>query len=134
MRQLIFERIGKEGCYFLSIVKAAELVVEHYIDAYQAYTSALSDELIKENCFINSPDKLMGMLTGLRWSVSKEPADYIPSRGEVEILRFERNEGMATIGHFVLGDGHGSVAYDPYGKSRTVAEGKLISKRILKRV
>jgi hypothetical protein len=33
--------------------------------------------------------------------------------------------------HFVLGDGTGRVKYDPLGSSKTVAEGRLISKRIL---
>lgn len=46
---------------------------------------------------------------------------------EVEILFFKRN---GAIGHFVVGDGQGHVAYDPVGYSRSVAEGKLISKRI----
>jgi hypothetical protein len=47
---------------------------------------------------------------------------------EIEILMFQRGNWK----HFVAGDGKGHVAYDPYGISRAVTEGRLVSKRIFK--
>lgn len=129
-RQKDFERIGKEGCYFLSIIRAAELIIGEYIDAYQTYVGALEDKVIESNCFVNSPAALLSSLTGMRWSVRKETREYVQKPGEVVILRFERQDGMTTKGHFVLAGDDGSVEYDPYGVSETVASGSLVSKRV----
>ena len=73
------------------------------------------------------------MLTGVAWTATKEPPDYQTVRGEQEILYFERKDTMQTWGHFVVGDGFGVVAYDPYGDSQTVRKGALAGKRIFRR-
>jgi uncharacterized protein (DUF1330 family) len=57
-----------------------------------------------------------------------EPS-YAGSPNEVEILFFKR---PGQIGHFVVGDGHGHVAYDPYGVSNSVKFGRLESKRVFR--
>ena len=133
MRQKQFETIGKTGCYFLSIVHIAEKYIGKYIDAFDAYISAIKSKVMKEDCYVLDPGALMRMLTGVAWSVTKEASDYATVKGEQEILYFERNDTMTTIGHFVVGDGQGIVSYDPYGDSFTVKKGKLHSKRIFRR-
>jgi hypothetical protein len=65
--------------------------------------------------------------------VIKESANYVATKGEHEILYFEREDTLQTWGHFVVGDGLGVVCYDPYGDSMTVKKGKLTSKRIFRR-
>lgn len=60
------------------------------------------------------------------------PPGYQCNQDEFEHLYFERKWKGETIGHFVAGDGHGVVTYDPYGISNTVQYGKLMSKRIMR--
>jgi len=128
------ERIGKEGCYFLSLVAAIERTLTIHMDIYQVYLDALAARFIEDNCFVNSPEKIITVYLGGMWVVLKESATYQTNPGEIEILRYERIDGMTNWAHFVLGDGAGQVAYDPYGASATVRLGKLVSKRILRRV
>jgi hypothetical protein len=133
-RQKDFERIGAEGCYFLSIIAAAERYNGSYIDAYDAYTKALDKKIMDENCYMIAPDVLLSDLTGRKWIVRKEPLGYQPNLGEVVIYRYERVEGMKTWAHFVLAGEDNSVEYDPYGKSLTVERGHIVSKRVFRRV
>jgi hypothetical protein len=133
MIQREFEKIGKTGCYFLSIVHLAELYTGKYIDAYDAYKAAIKGKTLRDDCFVLEPAALLRMLTGVAWAVTKEPKEYQATKGEQEILYFERNDTMQTWGHFVVGDGFGLVAYDPYGDSQTVKKGALFSKRIFRR-
>lgn len=128
------ERIGKEGCYFLSIIAAIEETLTIHMDIYQVYLDALAAKYIEENCFVNSPEKIVTIYLGGNWTVAKESADYKTQLNEIEILRYERKEGMTTFAHFVLGDKMGNVYYDPYGASATVRLGKLVSKRIFRRI
>lgn len=129
-----FENIGAEGCYFLSIIKAAENIKNAYLDPYATYLKAIALHYLDEDCYVIDPAALLGMLAGDKYSVTKEPREYTPKDGEIEILRFERVDTTKTWAHFVLGDGKGAVAYDPYGASLTVRSGALVSKRIFRRV
>lgn len=133
MRQREFEKIGKTGCYFLSIVHVAEKYCGKYIDAYEAYKLAMVGKTIRDDCYVVDPPALLRMLTGVAWTVTKEPSTYKPIKGEQEILYFERKDTLATTGHFVVGDGEGVVSYDPYCDSMTVRKGVLSSKRIFRR-
>jgi len=129
-----FEKIGAEGCYFLSMHRAAEELTAHYIDPYETYLKAIALHYMSEDCYVAEPALLMQLMTSVKWAVSKEASTYQPEPGEVEIMRFERVDTSKTWAHFVLGDGTGAVAYDPYGDSKTVRSGALVSKRIYRRV
>lgn len=129
-----FEKIAAEGCYFLSMHRAAEELTAHYIDPYEIYLKAIALHYMGEDCYVTDPAALMQLMTSVKWAVYKEGKSYQPLTGDVEILRFERVETSKTIAHFVLGDGRGSVEYDPYGDSKTVRSGALVSKRIFRRV
>lgn len=127
-----FERIGAEGCYLLSLVKAAEIQAGRYIDPYRVYIEALGKQLIKENCFINDPAGIMALMLGGRWGFEKVPGGTSTKATDIVIFRYERKDGMKTWAHFVLANPDGkTIAFDPYGDSRTVREGALISKRVL---
>ena len=134
-------RLGAEGCYELSLMWLAERIADREIDVVRAHAEALRDDIVAEDCFVKSPERLLLALTGARFKVVRAgdgpgyvlPLSYVPLPGEYEVLRFERQDGRSTIAHFVVGDGHGGVAYDPYEGSRTVREGILKSKRIVRR-
>ena len=133
-----FEYIGESGCYFLSIVEAANRFSKVEVDIYKTYKTAIASGWMTDKCYINNPDKLMAALTNRHWTVTKEDKLYRAAAGEIVILRFERTvrRGMKDeiIGHFVLAGPDGAVAYDPYGSSETVRSGKLISKRVFRLV
>lgn len=57
--------------------------------------------------------------------------NYVCKRNEFEHLYFTRTWMGEQIGHFVAGDGHGVVTYDPYGISNSVKYGHLLNKRIM---
>ena len=132
MRQREFEKIGKTGCYFLSIVHIAEKYTGKYIDAYLAYGQALVGKTMRDDCYVTDPAALLRMLTGVAWTVTKEAATYQANKGEQEVLYFERKDTLATTGHFVVG-GPDGVSHDPYGDSMTVRKGVLASKRVFRR-
>ena len=131
-----FEAIGEAGCYFLSIVEAANRFSKVEVDIYKAYKAAIASGWMRDDCYILDPAKLMGVLTGRHWSASKEDKLYKGAPGEIVILRYERVVTRAmkqgVNGHFVLAGPDGAIAYDPYGTSETVRSGKLVSKRVFR--
>lgn len=132
-RQKVMETLGKTGCYFLSIIHLAENITKERIDAIEQFLIALSEGNVRQDCFVTRPDAVLTTATGARWGMKKEAAYYLPGGLEHEILRFERQAVGELISHFVVGNGVGGVAWDPYGDSRTVREGKLVSKRVFYR-
>lgn len=128
--QTIAKRLGESGCYFISLLR---LVKSENI-AISLYRQALHDRLIDADCFVRDPAGVLRLAAGGRWSVRHEGADYQPLPEEMEILRFERQTTGTTYAHFVVGDGKGGVSYDPLDLSQTVAQGRLVSKRIVKRL
>jgi len=131
-----YERIGAEGCYLLSLIKAGERLTGRYIDAYEIYIRAHAVGAINEKCYVYDPAAIMALMLGGRWAVEKQTADYRSRPGEIVVLRYEREERIKdkteVYSHFVLATQDGiDVAVDPYGDSRTVREGRLVSKRVL---
>jgi len=134
MIQRHMEILGADGCYFLSLVYLAEKYTENFIDSARAYAECFKAGWMLQDCYILDPAAILKHLTGEKWGWSKEPADYETKPGELEILLYERNNGSKPVSHFVVGDGSGGLGWDPYGTSRTVAEGKVASKRIFRRI
>lgn len=129
-RQKVMKVLGEYGCYFLSLVQAAERLTGKRIDAVAAYLDALIKKRTDGEATMLDPAAVLSAMAGGMWTVRKETADYIPRDGEVEVLVFQNG----TYTHFVLGDGTGGVLYDPLGNSNTVAHGRIIGKRIFARV
>jgi hypothetical protein len=128
--QTIARRIGESGCYFLSLLHLAQ----RDNDAIGLYRQAIAVGVMDEDCYIKDPSRLLSLIAGGAWQVVHQAAQYITKPDELEILRFERKAAMKTYAHFVVGDGRGQVAYDPLDASQTVAQGELVSKRIIKRL
>jgi hypothetical protein len=121
-------RIGAEGCYFLSIIHAAEIITGNRIDAVEVYENFVRYGYMGGDCYINSPDKIFSALTGRRCAVSKESADYAPVGEEVKILRYDWD----GLSHFVYCGQSVDITYDPYGDSKTVQNGKPVSSRVFR--
>ena len=132
------DTIGATGCYFLSIVEAANRFSKVEVDIYKAYKTAIASGWMGEDCYILDPAKIMGLLTSRPWLVSHEDRLYKSAPGEVVILRYERTVTRAmkqeVVSHFVLAGSDGGAGYDPYGASETVRSGKLVSKRVFRTV
>jgi len=128
-RQRVFEMLGKFGCYLLCLLKLAERILGKTLNAEIIYGEMLSRGFMDSECFLFRPDLILSALTGRKYTVRKEAADYVLKPGEEEVLRYElKTDSMNTLAHFVLPD------YDPYGQSVTRTRGFLASKRIFTRV
>ena len=144
--------LGESGCYWFSLCKAAEVCLQSPVDPFLEASRAIAVGTLRaSDAFLLDPEAAFTGLTlalGYSWNVIKAgdgldsagfmyplPLDYKCSQGEYDILRFERPnpEGGAPLPHFVYGNGKGGVSWDPWPGSRTVAEGKLISRRIIRR-
>jgi hypothetical protein len=137
--------IGKWGCYLLSILRKAEEVLGRNLDPMVEFGNAVTEGFVRaSDSFVLDPAKLLGSFIGGTWIMFKAgdgldsagkpydlPLSYKIDSREVEILRYEI---PGTEGHFVLGDGTGGIAWDSFGKSITASKGKLVSKRIFRRI
>jgi len=119
--------LGGEGCYLLCIVHHGEVASDRYIDPYKTYLDGVGAGWLREDCFVVNPEALMELVTGMAWTLHKEDAAYVAAPGELEVQRWEWQEVGVLHGHFVCPD------WDPMGKSLTVANGRLVSKRIFTR-
>lgn len=132
-RQKILLTLGEGGCYFLCLIRLAEsLHSERRIDVVPVYLQAIASKQLQEDCTVLDPAAIMQTLYGGHWYYHKEGPTYKPGSAEFEILRYERPTPKMIYSHFVLGNGAGGVEYDPLGESHTVADGYLVSKRILR--
>ena len=142
--QRVMAAIGKAGCYVLCIIRHAEKLRDCDFSPLAEYGSARMLGFMREDCYVWSAGKLLGHLAGGAWIVLKAgdgldsagkpydlPLAYVLQPGELEIDRYEI-AGDADSSHFVVGDGV-TVEWDPYGDSRTVRLGHLVSKRIFRR-
>lgn len=140
--QEIARRIGESGCYALCLMHVGETATGKTVDPIRVVAAAMKTiakdapgkTILAPDIFVNSPAALVSIAVGGKWDVRHEGAEYIAKPDEREIMRYERVDGMKVYSHFVVGDGLGRVLWDPLGESRTVREGKLVSKRIVRRV
>lgn len=125
--QSICKALGDTGCYYLCLLK----LVGRHDEAIMLYRQAVALGAIEPDCYVKNPALVLASASHGKWNVRHEGADYRCKNGEHEILRFERKTTTTTYAHFVVGDGSGHVLYDPLDNSATVAQGKLVSKRIV---
>lgn len=124
--QVAAKNIGEAGCYFLSILHCFASPGQ----ALAEYWHAIDQGWLDDDCLVKEAGGLASNLFGKPVECRKEAKDYATKPGEVEILRFEVEKTGATYSHFVVGDGAGNVAWDPWPNSLTVKNGKLAGKRI----
>ena len=126
--QLLAIAYGDGACYLDSLIDASG----SDLDRLKYLQHCIDNKWMQENCFVIEPEEILQDLTSRAWNMHKECPDYKCKPGEIEILRFEWiSKPGTTLGHFVHGDGNGSIAYDPMGDRSPVAKyGTLVSKRI----
>jgi hypothetical protein len=135
-------QLGETGCYFLSIIYHAESILGSQLEPLAVFAKAIMVGTVGADAYVKDAGTLMTNLTGKRWTCLKAgpghelPFDYEIKKGELEILRFEKQnpDPKKEPAHFVVGDGTGKVLFDPMGYSITVASGKMVSRRIFRRL
>lgn len=136
--QIFCKKIGISGCYFLCICKVAELILDKILNVTSLYKKATETivnglSIMDEDCFMNNPEALLEIITNKKIKLWKEfNLSYIPKENEYIIGCYEWDDTMETYYHFVLLNAYKMVEYDPYGFSKTVKNGKLVSLRVIR--
>ena len=128
-KQYICSKIGKSGCYFLSILYIAETQTKKTFDVLELYEKALKEKWIDNDCFMENPAAMMSYLLGKKVDCRHDVVGVKPKDNEFEITRYELKETGVTYGHFVV-TRNGKLIYDPFGESRTRKLGSAVSTRI----
>ena len=125
------ETLGREGCYFFSLLWIAEQELGESLDALAVFDEAKRRGWAEADCYMANPAALMSFLLGKPCKIRKswdfaEPLEA----NEREVRCFERKATGTTYYHFVVADGD-KILYDPLEASRTVMQGKPHSRRIV---
>lgn len=132
------QQINLYGCYYFALVWWAWFKAELEVDL-EFLNEALYHKFIRsgwmtESCFILNPVKILGYLRVHVKSVSKEPAEYVPTDEDVVLIGQFKADG--ELSHFVPVDRSGRPLYDSWqskeGGSKAVREGRLISWRVFR--
>ena len=83
-RQRVMKTLGEYGCYFLSVVKVAEEITGKRIDAVEAFGRFRDKKYLDEEATMLNPDGILSELTGKKFSVHREAADYKTAKNEHE--------------------------------------------------
>ena len=135
--QTFMAEAGEAACYALCIVRIAEISTRREFDPLTALQRGIDLGQIKynpanandnDNFFVERPDDFLGLLTGERWTVTKEAVDYKWGEGEFVVERWERVRPALTTGHFRL------PTWDSLIGSQTVGYGQVASLRVFRRV
>jgi hypothetical protein len=142
--------IREEGCNFTCYPALGEIIQGGKWsfgpgELEEFYQLAVSQGWMTRRCFINGareedPPWMTGhlkllILTGVKPKGSFVTGpEYKPREGEFEVVQYLWN----GYRHFVVGDGKGGVAFDPWGSfdgkhifSKVVTYGKPVAKRII---
>ena len=135
--QTLLGEAGEAACYALDVIEIAERVIGIDFDVVLAMYRGIDRGYIhynekdpndNDNFFVENPPAFLSMLAGGRWTVEKTGPNYLPSPGEYVVDRWERIKTGTVIGHFRLPD------WDSLSDSMTVRCGKIVSKRVFRRV
>jgi hypothetical protein len=136
--QTFLSEAGEAACYALDIMKIVERECLYGgIGVVNALSVGIDQGFIyynekdpndSNNFFVKDPAAFLGMFAPGRWTVEKAGPDYVPARGEYVVERWERVRTGAVIDHFRLPD------WDSLVNSQTVKYGKLVSKRVFRRI
>jgi hypothetical protein len=140
--QTFLAEAGEAGCYALCILEIAQR--EHGLRSVAAINNVLAalnmaidrghiyynenDPNDNDNFFVKDPAAMLSWFTMRRWTVDKVGPDYQSEPGERIVERWERVKTGTVISHFRLPD------WDSLHDSQTVRYGKIVSKRVFRRV
>jgi len=135
--QTLMSEAGESACYALCIIEIAERISKKSFDVISSILAGISNGFIKynfhdhtdpDNFYVLDPSKFLYFLVGTRWEVRKESATYIKRGNEYEVDVWEYKPAGKVVYHFRLPD------WDSLEDSNTVKYGKVVSKRIYKRI
>lgn len=131
-------QIQKYGCYFLSILFLSGKLQSMTVHDINVFRQSLLDNGISDitdDCTVENPEEVFKELgVCVRQIRNIDGSVVLPSQTEtplagLEILCYYWPAKNFT--HFMVGDGHGNIAYDPIHRgSNTAKFGKLKSKRL----
>ena len=133
------DRINKYACYLMFIFYEVNKYTNYMFDPAiinDLYEVLLQHGYIDRDCFIIDPEAIFGFLgMPVKYTGKHESPFRRCKEDEFEALMFKLiRPNHKTWVHFTAGNGRGVVTYDPWGCSKAVAEGYLISKRIFRRI
>ena len=133
------EHMNRYACYLMFIFFEVNKYKNYMFDSQimnDLYKVFISHGYIDRDCYIIDPEAIFDFLgMPVEYTGKHESPTRRCGENEIEALRFQLDRpGKYPWRHFTAGNGNGIVTYDPYGVSRAVAEGRLISKRIFKMV
>jgi hypothetical protein len=135
--QTLLGEAGEAACYALDILEIAERERGQNLDVMEALCRGIERGYIyynekdpndNDNFFVENPAAFLALFAGGRWTVEKAGPNYVPAKGEHVVDRWERVKTGAVIGHFRLPD------WDSLYDSMTVRYGKIVSKRVFRRI
>jgi hypothetical protein len=135
--QTLLGEAGEAACYALDILEIAERETGREINPIDALYRGIDRGYIyynekdpndNDNFYVRDPPSLLAMLTGGRWTVEKAGPNLIPGPKEYVVDQWERIKTGSVISHFRLPD------WESLQDSMTVKFGKIVSKRLFKRI
>ena len=128
--QAKFLEIGRNGCYFLCLLKIAELKLDKPLSVIDAYEKFLEKGYIKRNCFVLQPKNILSDLCNTIVTFQWKEQDYKPFFGEFVIKRYAIKMGKGELTHFVLFDHEENEIFNPLTTSPAYVSGKVIDLRV----
>lgn len=120
--QKALENIGKEGCYFLCLLRAADVSES---EIFGIYEECLEKGFIESDCYVNDPIAVLRLFGISVDRVLKVDANQqIVGNPKLVIVCYENGRHR----HFVMKTKVG--IWDPLGDSETVKNGHVHSYRV----
>lgn len=122
--------VGRNGCYFLCLLKIAEIKCNKSFSIIDAYEDFLAKGYIKRNCFVLQPKNILSDLCNTLVTFQWKEPDYKPFIGEFVIKRYAIKMGKGELTHFVLFDYEGNEIFNPLTTSPAYTSGKVVDLRV----
>lgn len=139
--QTFFVEAGEASCYAIALVDIAEEITGTSRDIVKTFMDAVdkgfihynwSDPSDGRNFFVENPSAFLSWMTGQKWDVSHDVANYVPRPGEFIINRWELT--VVKAGKTEVHAHFRRPAKDSLFYSNCVANGSVVSTRVCRRV
>lgn len=128
--QAKFLEIGRNGCYFLCLLKIAELTLGKPLSVIDAYEKFLEKGYIKRNCFVLQPKNILSDLCNKYVAYQWKEPNYRPLPGEFIVKRYAMKIEKGELTHFVLFDENDTEIFNPAMESPAYRGGKVADLRV----
>ena len=138
--QTFLAEAGEACCYAIAIADIAEEITGKSFDIVKTFIDAVEKGFIyynwkdpsdANNFFVSKPSEYLSWLTGQKWVIEKDAANYVPRQGEFIINRWEysvvKTGTTITYGHFRRPN------KDSLFFSNCVSKGTVVSTRVCRR-